>query len=221
MALARFGGLRCPSELATLTWADIDWDRSRFLVKSPKTAHHADGGQRWVPIFPELRPHLEQALEFAEPGTVYVLKRTCCHDTNLRTTFERIIYRAGLIPWQKPFQNMRATRETELAQTFPLHVVTAWIGNSARVAAKHYLQVTDSDFAKAAEQKELTEAIVPKNSRDDARTTQNPTQSTDERSGLEATLIPSCEQKRLENAKNPRTLGEMKKENYARQESNL
>ena len=45
---------------------------------------------------------------------------------------------------------MRASRETELVQTYPLHVVTAWIGNSARVAAKHYLQVTDADFERAA-----------------------------------------------------------------------
>ncbi len=47
------------------------------------------------------------------------------------------------------FQNMRASRETELAESNPLHVVTAWIGNSARIAAQHYLQVTDADFDRA------------------------------------------------------------------------
>ena len=31
-----------------------------------------------------------------------------------------------------------------------MHVVTTWIGNSALIAAKHYLQVTDAHFAKAA-----------------------------------------------------------------------
>jgi hypothetical protein len=30
------------------------------------------------------------------------------------------------------------------------HVVTAWIGNSAPVAAKHYLGVTDADFDRAS-----------------------------------------------------------------------
>src|SRR5262245_27943474 len=45
---------------------------------------------------------------------------------------------------------MRANGETELAQSYPLHVVTAWIGNSVPVAAKHYLQVTDADFLRAA-----------------------------------------------------------------------
>jgi hypothetical protein len=31
-----------------------------------------------------------------------------------------------------------------------MHVVCAWIGNSERVVAKHYLQVTEEHFAQAA-----------------------------------------------------------------------
>src|SRR5262249_37837408 len=52
--------------------------------------------------------------------------------------------------WPKLFQNLRASRETELAAAFPLHVVCRWIGNSALVAQKHYLQVTEADFERAA-----------------------------------------------------------------------
>ncbi len=37
-----------------------------------------------------------------------------------------------------------------MAQTHPLHVVCAWIGNTHSVAMKHYLQVTDADFDRAA-----------------------------------------------------------------------
>ncbi len=154
MALARYGGLRCPSELLALRWGDIDWDRGRFLVRSPKTAHHADGGRRWVPIFPELHPHLEAAFNEAPEGQVYVISRTRSHETNLRTAFERIVYKAGLLPWSKPFQNMRSSRETELMKDFPLHVVCNWIGNTALVAVKHYLQVTDADFEKANRRRE-------------------------------------------------------------------
>jgi hypothetical protein len=62
----------------------------------------------------------------------------------------RIIRKAGLKPWPKLFQNLRSTRETELADQFPQHVVCAWIGNSQVVAAKHYLQVTDDHFAAGA-----------------------------------------------------------------------
>src|SRR5262249_43322526 len=141
-ALCRFGGLRCPSELMTLEWAGVDWERNRFLVHSPKTEHLEDGGERWGPMFPELRPHLEEAFELAEPGTVHVITRHRGDNMNLRTQLQRIIRRAGLSAWPKLFQNLRASRQTELAADYPLHVVCAWIGNSEAVAEKHYLQVT-------------------------------------------------------------------------------
>ena len=44
---------------------------------------------------------------------------------------------------------MRATRQTELSGQFPLHVVCDWLGNSAPIAQKDYLQVTEQDFAGA------------------------------------------------------------------------
>lgn len=53
-------------------------------------------------------------------------------------------------PWPKLFQNMRSSRETDLAAVFPIHVVCAWLGNSPAVARKHYLQVTDADFEKGS-----------------------------------------------------------------------
>ncbi|MCH7729285.1 MAG: hypothetical protein IH991_22825 [Planctomycetes bacterium] len=40
-ALARYGGLRCPSEHLALRWCDVDWEGERILVHSPKTEHHA------------------------------------------------------------------------------------------------------------------------------------------------------------------------------------
>jgi integrase len=150
-ALSRFGGLRCPSEHLTLRWADVDWERDRFRVTSPKKEHLDDGGVRWVPIFPELRPYLEEAFELAPVGTVYVINRYRDTKTNLRTQLQRIIKSAGLERWPKLWQNLRATRETELAEVWPLHVVTAWIGNTATIAQKHYLQVTDEHFKSAAE----------------------------------------------------------------------
>ena len=45
---------------------------------------------------------------------------------------------------------LRASRETELADEFPIHVVCEWIGNSPDVARKHSFTVTDDHFAKAA-----------------------------------------------------------------------
>ncbi len=122
-----------------------------MLVHSPKTEHHPGGESRWAPIFPELRPHLTEAFEQAEPGTEHVITHCRSAKQNLRTQMIRIIRRAELEPWPKLFQNLRSTRETELAETCPMHVVCAWIGNSRAVAAKHYLQVTDEHFRKAAQ----------------------------------------------------------------------
>ena len=51
----------------------------------------------------------------------------------------------------KPFHNLRASRETELVAEHPLHVVCTWLGHLALVAQKHYLQVTDADFERAAQ----------------------------------------------------------------------
>ena len=85
----------------------------------------------------------------AEEGCTYVITRYRDATQNLRTTFQKIIERAGLNPWPKLFQNLRSTRETELSNEFPLHVATAWIGNSQLVAARYYLQVTDDHFGAA------------------------------------------------------------------------
>lgn len=152
-ALSRFGGLRCPSEHLALTWADVDWERNRMTVRSPKTEHHAGKESRIVPIFPELLPHLEAAFNEAPDGTKHVITighiRSDPH-ANPRSRMSWIIRRAGLEPWPKLFHNLRASRQTELAATFPQHVVCEWIGNSPKVASEHYLRVTDADYDKAA-----------------------------------------------------------------------
>src|SRR5438552_14877282 len=57
-ALSRFGGLRCPSEHLLLKWADVDWEKNRILIHSPKTEGHEGGDCRFLPLFPELRPYL-------------------------------------------------------------------------------------------------------------------------------------------------------------------
>lgn len=102
-----------------------------------------------MPIFPELRPYLNLTFERAAERAEFVIERWRSADKNLRTHLKGIIRRAGLGPWPKLFHNLRATRQTELEESFPSHVVCAWIGNSERVAREHYLQVTDEHFKKA------------------------------------------------------------------------
>jgi integrase len=161
-ALSRYGGLRCPSEHLLLKWDDVDWERDRITVTSPKTEHHEGGGSRVIPIFPELKHHLEEAFEIAESGTEYVITRYRNKNSNLRTQLLRIIKRAGLNAWPKLFQNLRSTRETELAETYPMHVVCSWIGNTEAIAAKHYLQVTEDHFNRALHNPVQQSAVLPR-----------------------------------------------------------
>jgi len=149
-ALCRFAGLRCPSEVMALRWGDVDWEHDRFTVHASKTEHHDGGGVRVVPIFPELAPYLREVFDQAEPGTLHVITRYRGGSGNLRTGLNRIIARAGLKPWPKLFNNLRSTCETELCQRFPIHYVTTWLGNSLRVAGKHYLQVPEDAYRHAA-----------------------------------------------------------------------
>jgi integrase len=141
IALSRFGGLRCPSEHMALRWPDVEWDKNRLRVDSPKT------GVRYVPLFPELRAALEEAFD---PEAVYVIQRHRGSNATLRAQFLRILRKAGVKPWERLFHNLRASRQTELVERFPAHVVCSWIGNTETVAARHYLQVTDDHFSRAA-----------------------------------------------------------------------
>ena len=45
---------------------------------------------------------------------------------------------------------MRASCETDLARRFPLATVAKWLGNTQAVALRHYVDVTDADFQRAA-----------------------------------------------------------------------
>jgi integrase len=148
-ALSRFGGLRCPSEHLGLRWGDIDWEHGRMTVRSPKTERHEGKASRVVPIFPELKPHLDAVWDAAPEDAEFVITKYRDSNSNLRTQLQRIMARAGISAWPKLFQNLRSTRQTELAETFPAHVVCAWMGNSEAVAKEHYLQVTDEHFKAA------------------------------------------------------------------------
>jgi len=107
-------------------------------------------------LFPELRLELQKVADKVNLGSVTplsapIITRYRDRNSNLRTQLERIIRKAALKLWPKLFQNLRATRETELAEEFPIHVVCDWICNTQAVATKHYLQTTNEHFTRATE----------------------------------------------------------------------
>lgn len=152
VALARYGGLRVPSELAPLKWGDVDWERRRLRVTSPKTEHHEGKGERVTPIFPELMPYLQAAFDEAAEGsehiiTTFELRRST--SAYLRKIMRQIIRKAGLTPWPRTFQNLRSSCQTELTQKYGWDVCN-WMGNSQAVAQAHYLQASDEVMDRAA-----------------------------------------------------------------------
>ena len=82
-------------------------------------------------------------------GNRFVVETHRLKSGNLATQFCRIICRAGLEPWPNLWRNCRASRQTELENSFPSHVVCAWLRNSPTVAHRHYLRVTESHFEQA------------------------------------------------------------------------
>ena len=118
-------------------------------VRSPKSANFGKA-IREVPLFPEVRQALGELYLEPDGGEYVIATNDRSSQKNLRTVFEKILRKAGVDPWQRLFQNLRASRETELAQDHAIHLVTAWLGNTPKVAMEHYLQVRDEDFTKAA-----------------------------------------------------------------------
>jgi len=153
LALVRYGGLRCPSEVMKLHWKDIDWNGNRFLVRSPKTEHHKGKGDRLVPLFPEVREELKK-LFFLDKGkrNEFVINRYPERErANLGTQFARIVRKAGLPTIKRPYDNMRASRSNEIYADFGPFYESQWIGHSSKIAKDHYLSIRDEDFQRASD----------------------------------------------------------------------
>ena len=153
IALARFAGLRIPSELVGLRWSEVDWDKGVFVVHSPKTERKGKS-QRIVPIFDldkpclKLRPYLLAARQEAPEGEDRIFPEI--HEKkSLGSWAEKLWKRAGVAMWEKPFQNMRSSCATDLRDKFPAHLCEAWLGHTGKVADDHYRQVTEDHIAQA------------------------------------------------------------------------
>lgn len=143
-ALARWGGLRTPSEPAALRWDGVDWDRGRFTVPDVKRKQ-----TRTVPMFPELVRPFHDWFDQCPPGAVEVFPGMSTNASALRRAMERAVGKAGVAQWPRLLHNLRASRQTDLSAKFPSHVVCVWLGNSLAVAERHYLQVREADYTAA------------------------------------------------------------------------
>ena len=144
-ALGRWGGLRMPSEIKDLRWDDIAWGEKRITIRQPKKK----GESRVVPLFLEVEAALLDHRERAGDDPLVLPGMESAEGARIRKPLEQAIKRAGVKQWKRLWHELRSTRQTELERDHPTHVVCAWLGNSPKIAAKHYLQVTDDDFNRA------------------------------------------------------------------------
>ncbi|MDR0337402.1 MAG: phage integrase SAM-like domain-containing protein [Planctomycetaceae bacterium] len=132
IVLARFAGLRVPSEIASLRFCDFANDVIR-VHEETKT------GSRDVPLFKEVRQIFERLTgepsELVFPGTYSSEWYPWC-------MLSDTIARAGLKRWQKLFVNMRSSCITDLDDLgYNEKTLDAIFGNSAEVRKIHYLQL--------------------------------------------------------------------------------
>lgn len=150
----RFVGCRMPSEIQGLIWADVNWEKNTILIRSPKTERRGKAS-RLVPIFPQIRPHLEKQFEQARKSTKQGKLRdshvfpTLRHHTNAATTAKKYVEAAGFAAWDKFWNSLRASRETDLMDAVGLRRACQWIGNSPKVAMANYALMKSTDYIDA------------------------------------------------------------------------
>ena len=157
VSLSRFGGLRCPSEVLTLKWSEVDFDAGRMTITAPKNEHHEGGGIRICPLFPEVREALQNLRRLDE----YVIDKPAYRksadtvkgwaNANLRTHFLKRLKEANVDPWPRIFHSMRASRQTELQLEFGTPAACAWLGNTEEVAKESYLLIFENEWKRATQ----------------------------------------------------------------------
>jgi integrase len=168
LALARFAGLRCASEVLALEWSHVNWHAGTLTVPSPKTEHHHGGEQRVIPIFADVLPHLRAVFDATIPGTKHVIDRL--RDVTPQVWTKRLVRhlkRIDVNRWPRLWQNLRASCATDLAKEYRLSVVSEWMGHGVLVGQDHYQMVTTTDIAHAR-------GVVQKATYDGGAITPNP-----------------------------------------------
>ena len=106
--MARYAGLRTPSETCEITWRGVDWSNNALTVPVRKTRRYAS--ERVVPIVPELLTLLEKAYWIPDSADRIVT----VSNASIRRTLPKILEAAGIPVWSDLFQTLRRSCETHL-----------------------------------------------------------------------------------------------------------
>jgi hypothetical protein len=139
----------------------VKWETNRLHVTSTKTERYEGKESRDIPLFPALRIELERLFENESSNGKERIINSYRLDSNLQQPFSRIVKKVGLEPIPKPFDNMRASRSTEIYNEFGAFLESKWIGHSSKIAKEVYLQVRDSDFERAVGSGAVVQNFAP------------------------------------------------------------
>lgn len=167
--LARYAGLRTPSETHLLAWSDVDFDKGRLRVRSPKTERFAGHAERIVPIDPRLMRLLRERFDTAPEGDVLLVG--CLNRTALHRRAKAIIEASKVEPWDDLWQTLRRSCEIEWAKTHPQYAVSRWIGHSITVSGRHYANSIPDELFDRASGREGSEGGAQKGAQHGAEST--------------------------------------------------
>ena len=147
LALARFGGLRIPSEIRQLRYCDFT-DRVIRIHEDTKT------GAREVPLFGEIREIFDRIVAAAQPsessGRIFV------NLGDFRPRIVSAIRAGGVEQWSKLFVNLRSSCITDMVERrYSEKMLDSMFGNSAVVRQRHYVQFRkDKEYSRALQDNE-------------------------------------------------------------------
>ncbi len=149
-AFARHIGCRIPSEIRNLKWEDINWEKNFIRIESPKTERKGKA-ERLVPIVDRVATLLRELRSECDESCCFVFSKLR-HQTNPGVVGKKIAKKAGVKPWKKFFNSLRASCETDFVDDHGMRRACQWIGNTFTVAEKNYLLVKGTDFVETSDQ---------------------------------------------------------------------
>ena len=146
LALARFAGLRIPSEIQELCWGHVNLKDNLLEVFAKKTQRYGKT-RRVIPIVPRLRSLLKELKPAAASDEDYVLPYLRNYSA-LGVRFRRLCKEAGVKQWEKCFTNLRKSFASDMCRGRSPSDVAGWLGNSTPVLVKHYLRQQGEDYTR-------------------------------------------------------------------------
>lgn len=145
LALARFCGIRTPSELTELRWGHIQFgDDPHVLIHSPKTGRYEGKDIRICPLLlrdvdrllENWKPKGAGKSDFVIENAAWRKKKGSANDSWLG----KLLKREGVPRWNRLWQSLRESAESDMRSIPGVdpEQVSMWIGHDIATYRKHY-----------------------------------------------------------------------------------